>query len=326
MTSVPDAQRRTAAEDGDGRLGVLREVEQRVLWLSTAIVDHANRVRPNPSGLKVGGHQASSASMVSIMTSLWFDQLRAERPGVGQAARLAGAARDQLPARRAGRVVPDHAARVRRPAELPEPVQGPGPGRLLDRLGGHRRDRPDLGCAGPPLRQHPVRRGGHRAAVLAGRRRRARRGRGLGGRARPDGRRAGRGRLDRRPQPAVAGPGGPHHRRDPAAGHVRRRGLAGAHRQVRPPARGAVRPARRRARCAAGSTRCPTRSTSGCCAARPPSCATGCPATGRRRRDHGAARRRVPTRTCTRRSATSAATTSPRCATRSRRSTTPGRR
>ncbi|MGC2652169.1 MAG: pyruvate dehydrogenase [Mycobacterium sp.] len=41
------------------------------------MVHHANRVRPNPSGLKVGGHQASSASMVSIMTSLWFEQLRA---------------------------------------------------------------------------------------------------------------------------------------------------------------------------------------------------------------------------------------------------------
>jgi len=57
---------------------VLREIEQRVLWLATAIVDHANRVRPNPSGLKVGGHQASSASMVTIMTSLWLEQLRAE--------------------------------------------------------------------------------------------------------------------------------------------------------------------------------------------------------------------------------------------------------
>ena len=56
-------------------LRVLGSVEQRVLWLATAIVDHANRVRPNPSGLKVGGHQASSASMTSIMTSLWFHEL-----------------------------------------------------------------------------------------------------------------------------------------------------------------------------------------------------------------------------------------------------------
>jgi len=56
----------------------LREVEQRILWLSTAIIDDANRVRPNPSGLKVGGHQASSASMVTIMTALWFEHLRAD--------------------------------------------------------------------------------------------------------------------------------------------------------------------------------------------------------------------------------------------------------
>lgn len=56
----------------------LREVEDRVLWLSTAMIDHANRVRPNASGMKVGGHQASSASMVSIMTALWFGHLRPE--------------------------------------------------------------------------------------------------------------------------------------------------------------------------------------------------------------------------------------------------------
>jgi pyruvate dehydrogenase E1 component len=58
-------------------LDALAEIERRVLWLSTAIIHHANRVRPNPGGLKVGGHQASSASMVSIMTSLWFRHLRA---------------------------------------------------------------------------------------------------------------------------------------------------------------------------------------------------------------------------------------------------------
>jgi len=55
----------------------LEDIERRVLWLSTAIVHHANRVRPNPSGVKVGGHQASSASLVTIMTSLWFKHLRA---------------------------------------------------------------------------------------------------------------------------------------------------------------------------------------------------------------------------------------------------------
>ncbi|QYN38770.1 pyruvate dehydrogenase [Pseudonocardia sp. DSM 110487] len=59
-------------------LPVLREIEQHVLWLATAIVHHANRVRPNPNALKVGGHQASSASMVTIMTALWFGHLRAQ--------------------------------------------------------------------------------------------------------------------------------------------------------------------------------------------------------------------------------------------------------
>ncbi|TAM70828.1 MAG: pyruvate dehydrogenase [Microbacteriaceae bacterium] len=42
------------------------------------MVHHANRVRTTASGIKVGGHQASSASMVTIMTSLWFGQLRPE--------------------------------------------------------------------------------------------------------------------------------------------------------------------------------------------------------------------------------------------------------
>ncbi|HEV3376014.1 MAG TPA: hypothetical protein VG126_01915 [Thermoleophilaceae bacterium] len=59
-------------------LDTLRAIERRVLWLSTAIVHHANRVRENRSGVKVGGHQASSASMVSLMTALWFSELRAE--------------------------------------------------------------------------------------------------------------------------------------------------------------------------------------------------------------------------------------------------------
>ena len=56
----------------------LAEIERRVLWLSTAIVHYANRVRPNPDGMKVGGHQASSSSIVSIMVALWFGHLGPE--------------------------------------------------------------------------------------------------------------------------------------------------------------------------------------------------------------------------------------------------------
>ncbi|MCR1782397.1 hypothetical protein KVF89_07625 [Nocardioides carbamazepini] len=58
-------------------LAVLRELARRVLWLSTAMVDTANHDRPDPSGLKVGGHQASSASIVDIMVALWFHELTA---------------------------------------------------------------------------------------------------------------------------------------------------------------------------------------------------------------------------------------------------------
>ncbi|MBS1880106.1 MAG: pyruvate dehydrogenase [Actinobacteria bacterium] len=58
-------------------LELLELVQRRVLWLATSIVHHANKVRATPSGVKVGGHQASSASMVSIMTALYFHHLEA---------------------------------------------------------------------------------------------------------------------------------------------------------------------------------------------------------------------------------------------------------
>src|SRR4051794_8182446 len=77
MTSTPPpVVARTAVEPVDPATDVVAAVERRVLWLATAIVHHANRVRSDPSGLKVGGHQASSASMTTIMTELWFRHLR----------------------------------------------------------------------------------------------------------------------------------------------------------------------------------------------------------------------------------------------------------
>lgn len=56
-------------------LTVLEAIEKRVLWLATNMIHHANHVRPNPDKSKVGGHQASSASMVTIMTALYFHHL-----------------------------------------------------------------------------------------------------------------------------------------------------------------------------------------------------------------------------------------------------------
>jgi pyruvate dehydrogenase E1 component len=54
---------------------VLARVQDRVRWLAMRIVDHANRERASTDGLKVGGHQASSASLVTVMTTLWFAHL-----------------------------------------------------------------------------------------------------------------------------------------------------------------------------------------------------------------------------------------------------------
>ncbi len=55
-------------------LRVLDSIQRRVLWLAVRMVDHANHDRP-AGEVKVGGHQASSASMVGIMTALWFGHL-----------------------------------------------------------------------------------------------------------------------------------------------------------------------------------------------------------------------------------------------------------
>ncbi len=59
-----------------GRLACLRALERKVLWLSTWMIHNANHLRPNRDGLKVGGHQASCASVATLMTALYFDILR----------------------------------------------------------------------------------------------------------------------------------------------------------------------------------------------------------------------------------------------------------
>ncbi len=57
-------------------LAILRELEKKVLWLSSWTIHHANHVRQASDGLKVGGHQASSASLATIMTALYLQVLR----------------------------------------------------------------------------------------------------------------------------------------------------------------------------------------------------------------------------------------------------------
>jgi pyruvate dehydrogenase E1 component len=60
------------------RLELLTALARKVLWLSSWTIHHANHVRPNRDGLKVGGHQASSASLATIMSALYFSVLKPE--------------------------------------------------------------------------------------------------------------------------------------------------------------------------------------------------------------------------------------------------------
>ena len=68
----PDA----AVPGRETRLACLTALERKVLWLAVWTIHHANHVRPRRDGLKVGGHQASSASIVTLMTALYFAALR----------------------------------------------------------------------------------------------------------------------------------------------------------------------------------------------------------------------------------------------------------
>ncbi|SDR49053.1 pyruvate dehydrogenase E1 component [Rhizobiales bacterium GAS113] len=62
----------------DKRLPFLAELERKVLWLSTWTIHNANHLRAGDDSLKVGGHQASSASLSTILTALYFAVLRPE--------------------------------------------------------------------------------------------------------------------------------------------------------------------------------------------------------------------------------------------------------
>ncbi len=60
----------------DQQLAFLQSLEKKVLWLSTWMIHQANHLRDSTDGLKVGGHQASSASLCTIMTALYGAILR----------------------------------------------------------------------------------------------------------------------------------------------------------------------------------------------------------------------------------------------------------
>ncbi|MEO0799134.1 MAG: 1-deoxy-D-xylulose-5-phosphate synthase N-terminal domain-containing protein [Pseudomonadota bacterium] len=60
------------------RTAILKQIEKKLLWLACWTVHNANHLREKGDGVKVGGHQASSASMVSLMTALYFHALQPE--------------------------------------------------------------------------------------------------------------------------------------------------------------------------------------------------------------------------------------------------------
>jgi pyruvate dehydrogenase E1 component len=59
-------------------IAALKRLDERVLWLASWTIHNANHLRESRDGLKVGGHQASCASMTSLMTALYFHTLRPE--------------------------------------------------------------------------------------------------------------------------------------------------------------------------------------------------------------------------------------------------------
>src|SRR6266545_649171 len=185
--------RLAAMSTPDTELALLESIQRRVLWLATYMVHHANHARPNPDGTKIGGHQASSSSIVTLMTALYFKALK---PGEVVAVKAHAApvfyaieylrgrlTVDQLKSLRSFGGLQAYPSRRKNPGvvELSTGSMGLAAARAVHRHGGGRR-------AGR----------GQRVGVAAG-----------GGR-----RRAGRPALDRGPEPPEPGP----HRAGLAAG------------------------------------------------------------------------------------------------------------
>ncbi|MEY3915621.1 MAG: hypothetical protein RLZZ103_1120, partial [Pseudomonadota bacterium] len=64
------------ADKREEKIATIETLDTRLRWLASWIVHNANHIRPKRDGLKVGGHQASCASMTAIMAALYFHALR----------------------------------------------------------------------------------------------------------------------------------------------------------------------------------------------------------------------------------------------------------
>ena len=214
-------------------LEVLDEIQRRVLWLATRIVDAANHDRDTGDGVKVGGHQASSASLVTAMTALWFAHLDAAGPGrvkphaspVFHAIQylLGNLDRSYLTTLRARGGLQSYPSRTKDPDEVDFSTGSVGLGAAAPLFAAAARRYVDAHFGARP--RQPV----HRAD----RRRRARRGQHLGGDRRPGDQRPRQRDVDRRLQPPVARPGRARRPDRPVARAVRGGRLARRRGQVR---------------------------------------------------------------------------------------------
>src|ERR1017187_1242468 len=241
-------------------LTILEEIQQRVLWLATRIVDAANHDRDGGDGLKVGGHQASSASLVTAMTALYFAHLDApDKVSVKPHASpvfhaiqylLGNLDRSYLPTLRAFGGLQSYPSRTKDPDNVDFSTGSVGLGaaaplfaaatrRYVDAHFGPRPPPP------PPLRGRAFRPAPAQPLRRAARRRRTGRGQYLGGNRRPLDRWPRQRPVDHRCEPAVAGPGRARHAHRPVGAAVRGGGLARRGGQVRPAAAGVIRAPRR---------------------------------------------------------------------------------
>ena len=78
MLHQPSIEKAPAGAPTPETLAIMSELTRKTLWLASWMIHHANNVRPNPDGVKVGGHQASSASSAAILSALYFRVLRPE--------------------------------------------------------------------------------------------------------------------------------------------------------------------------------------------------------------------------------------------------------
>src|SRR6266702_7752273 len=76
LRALPGGRAREPEAASADKLAHLQALERKVLWLSTWMIHNANHLRPSRDGLKVGGHQASSASVATLMTALYLDVMR----------------------------------------------------------------------------------------------------------------------------------------------------------------------------------------------------------------------------------------------------------